>query len=120
MSNYVREDIRRRFASGGLTREIHVVFRGLKFEPVEAKRRSRSSGTQISSIRGRFVIASFILSPTLSYFISYFYQYFSCFPVYSYIAYPITRSLRQVDNRKKGPGVFRINRHMCRRLNDQG
>ena len=29
-----------------------------KFEPVEAKRRSRSSGTQISDERGRFEIGS--------------------------------------------------------------
>ncbi len=27
---------------------VNGVFRGLKFEPVETKRRSRSSGTQIS------------------------------------------------------------------------
>ena len=30
----------------------------IKFEPVGAKRRSRSSGTQISEKRGRFEIAS--------------------------------------------------------------
>jgi len=41
-----------------LTGGIHGVFRGLKFEPVEAKRRSRSSGTQISDKRGRFEIGS--------------------------------------------------------------
>jgi len=31
---------------------------GLKFEPVEAKRRSRSAGTQILDKRGRFEIGS--------------------------------------------------------------
>jgi len=41
-----------------LTTGIHGVFRGLKFEPVEAKRRSRSSGTQISDKKGRFEIGS--------------------------------------------------------------
>ena len=45
----------RRSASGGLTTGIHVVFRGLKFEPVA---KSRSSGTQISDKRGRFETAS--------------------------------------------------------------
>jgi hypothetical protein len=48
----------RRSARGRLTTGIHRVFRRLKFEPVEAKRRSRSSGTQISDKRGRFEIAS--------------------------------------------------------------
>jgi hypothetical protein len=49
------QDQGRRSASGGLTTGIHVVFRGLKFEPVV---KSRSSGTQISGKRGRFEIAS--------------------------------------------------------------
>ena len=57
MFNFV-QDQGRRSASGGLTTGIHGVFRGLKFEPVEAKRRSRSSGTQILGKMGRFKISS--------------------------------------------------------------
>ena len=48
----------RRSASGGSTTGIYRIFRGLKFEPVEAKRRSRSSGTQKSGIKCRFARVS--------------------------------------------------------------
>jgi len=58
MFKFIR-DQERRSASGGLT--TGSPDRGLKFEPVEAKRRSRPAGTQILGKKGRFEIGSVIL-----------------------------------------------------------